>query len=198
MSGTNSGIAWAEGGSGDRGRPSSSDLDRAIVLLKAGSHSCVLCHGEDTLTSDARGIAPLIDWLVAGVTLDGYSAADRVVGRAAALLYAKLDVARVYALVGTQSAQEILITHGIECVMEQVVPRMLNRDHTAGCPMEAAVEGIDDPTIAATRLIESVSAMRARMAEPNGTSKLSCLASRVWEAPSTRRFGRRRPCGRRT
>jgi hypothetical protein len=41
---------------------------------------------------------------------------------------------------------------------------MLNRDHTAACPMEATVEGIDDPDVAVPRLIEAVSAMRARMA----------------------------------
>jgi hypothetical protein len=138
------------------------DLRRATQLLAAGSDSCVLCRGEDTLVSGQRGVAPLVDWLADGVDLRGFSAADRVVGRAAALLYAVAGVVAVHADLASQPGLAVLAAHGIHCQADTTVPGILNRNRTGPCPMETAVAGIDQPKIAADRLQAALRGLRGQ------------------------------------
>jgi len=136
------------------------DVDRAAALLVSGGHTCVLCRGDETLTSDAHGPAPLVDWLSAGVNLAGFSAADRVVGRAAALLYAAGDVVAVHAVLASEPASVVLAAHGIALSAEQTVPAILNRNRTGSCPMEVAVAGTNDPSLAVPLLRAAIESMR--------------------------------------
>lgn len=71
------------------------DLERAIAHLPG--HTLVLCRGEDTLISDKRGVAPMVDFWQEGRDLRGYSAADRIVGRAAAMLFIRAGIGALYA-----------------------------------------------------------------------------------------------------
>ena len=66
------------------------DLQRAERALAEGGHTLVLVKGERVITSNQRGVAPLLALIDTDVT--GFSAADKVVGKAAALLYVKLGV----------------------------------------------------------------------------------------------------------
>ena len=72
------------------------DLDQAKILLEQGGYTCVLCHGEVTLTTELRGVRPLVRWLESGRNLAGFSAADRVVGKATAYLYVLLGIGRAH------------------------------------------------------------------------------------------------------
>lgn len=137
-----------------------SDLSRALGLLESGGHTCVLCRGSETLTGDAHGVAPLVDWLSEGVDLAGFSAADRVVGRAAALLYVAAGVTAVHALVASEPGLAVLAAHGVEGHASTVVGAILDRTRTASCPMEAAVAGIDDPQQAVRILRAAVDSLR--------------------------------------
>ena len=134
------------------------DLSCALERLRSGGHTCVVCRGETVYTSDARGVAPLLDWLDRGMRLDGFSAADKVVGRGAAFVYVLLGVRRVHALVMSQMAREVLEAHGIEASWDSCPPRILNRDRTGFCPIETAVEGITEPQ-------KALEAIRARLAQ---------------------------------
>lgn len=122
-----------------------SDMDRARALLDGGEYTCVLCCGERTYTAVARGVAPLLDWLEIGADMSGFVAADRVVGKAAALLYVLLHVKAVYAPVMSAAAETTLRTHGIETAWDTLVPAIRNRLNTGLCPMEQTVADIDDP-----------------------------------------------------
>jgi len=140
--------------------PTPDDLRRAVALLESGGHTCVLCCGAAVLASDAHGVAPLLGWLADGVELAGFAAADRVVGRAAALLYARAGVTRVHAVLASEPGLAVLAAHGIQADAERVVPAILNRPRTASCPMEAAVADIDDPHAAEPALRAAVTAMQ--------------------------------------
>ena len=85
-----------------------SDLNKAKALLAAGGYTCVLCRGDEIHTATARGVKPLVDWLDSGLDLRGFSAADKVVGRATAFLYVLLGVREVHALVMSAPAKEAL------------------------------------------------------------------------------------------
>lgn len=120
------------------------DLTKARQLLHTGKYTCVLCRGQSTLTSTARGVRPLVEFLHRG-TLEGYSAADKVVGKATAFLYVLLGVCAVYTPVVSKPAFEVLRSHNIEIICDSIVPAIFNRDRSGFCPMESAVQHIHDP-----------------------------------------------------
>lgn len=119
---------------------------QARRLLETGSYTCVLCRGDLVLTDTRRGIRPLLDLLEMTDSWNGYSAADKVVGKAAAYLYHLLGVDAVYAQVISQPAADVLQRYGIPLEYSSLVDAIRNRDGTGFCPMETAVWDIDDPT----------------------------------------------------
>lgn len=121
------------------------DLKRAKEELRAEGHSCVLRHGDAVFTSDARGIAPLMEWIGRGLALNGFSAADKIVGKATALLFVHMGITAVYASVMSEAALEALKRHNVEAVYGTLVSAIINREGTGQCPMELAVANIDEP-----------------------------------------------------
>ena len=123
-----------------------SDLENAKQILLEGGYTCVLCRGKEIYTATARGVRPLVDWLDSGLDLRGFSAADKVVGRATAFLYVLLGVRTVHALVMSTPAKEALEAGGIPAFCEQEVAGIINRRGDGPCPFEEAVLGITDPS----------------------------------------------------
>ena len=136
------------------------DLEKAISLL-GEEYTCVLCRGEEVLTTVARGVRPLLQWLDGGVE-PGFSAADRVVGRGAAFLYRLLGVKAVYARVMSEPAVRVLEEGGIAALPERVVPGIINRTGDGPCPFEAAVLQIADPEEALGAIREKMAALALR------------------------------------
>lgn len=121
------------------------DMERAIEKLEGGQYTCVLCRGDVMYTSTERGVKPLLGWLDGGVDLKGFSAADKVVGKAAAFLYVLLGVEEVYAHVMSKSAMEVLKEGGIRSQCDLAAQYIINRKGTGRCPMEEAVSEISVP-----------------------------------------------------
>ena len=124
------------------------DLNNARLRLTAGNYTCVLCKENIYYTSTRRGVAPLLQWLEEGLPLDGFSAADKVVGRAAALLYRLLGVRELYAAVISRGALEVLNQGGIAVCYDTLTDGIINRAGNGPCPMEAATRDITDPALA--------------------------------------------------
>ncbi|MBQ8683825.1 MAG: DUF1893 domain-containing protein [Clostridia bacterium] len=134
------------------------DLMRAKARLAETNSTCVLCRGEDEVTSQRRGVAPLLGFLDEHLPLTGFSAADRVVGKAAAFLYIRLGVTAVYAPVMSRPAFDTLTTHGVPAFYDTLTEAIINRTGDGHCPMETAVWEITDPA-------EAETAIRERLAE---------------------------------
>lgn len=134
------------------------DLNKARSLLDTGSYTCAVCRGEAIHTATERGVKPLLSWLDAGLDLTGFSAADRVVGRATAFLYCLLGVKEVYANVMSHPAAEVLRSHGIAAEAGKLVDGIINRKGTGPCPFEAAVMDITDAN-------EALAAIRKKMVQ---------------------------------
>ena len=130
--------------------------------------------GDDTLvayladgsewTSRARGVKPLFDALDGSP--DKFAKArcyDRIVGRAAAFLYAKIGVGEVVAPVAAKGAAAILARHGIRARFGTEIPGIRNRANDGPCPMEHSVRDIADDQVDA-----AVSALRAVVAKLRG------------------------------
>ena len=144
-----------------------SDLARAIAALAADATlGCVACRicGDGTtvtLTGSGRGVRPLLQWLADGVRLDGFAAADRVVGKGAALLYARLGAAAVHACTMSETGRDALVAHGIAASCDVLVPTILNRAGDGMCPIERSVAGIDDPDGAEPAIRAAVAVLMA-------------------------------------
>lgn len=126
--------------------------------IEGGASLVVARGGEIVAVERGRGITPLLKALDAGL-LEGSSAMDRVIGRAAAAICAAGRVAEVFTPLAAEGAAEVLARRGATLEAERVVATILNRDGTDSCPMEKAVRGLDDPE----EMVEAVRRTLERM-----------------------------------
>ncbi len=117
------------------------DIEKAVSCLPG--HTLALCKNGEVILSDKRGVAPMADFLQEGCVLEGWSAADRIVGRAAAMLFIKAGVCAVHAQTLSVGGKELLEKHGVIVSWGQLTQQIINRDKTGPCPMEAAVAGLE-------------------------------------------------------
>jgi hypothetical protein len=120
------------------------DLQKAKSLLN-GDVTCALCKGERVYLAKERGVKPLLAWIDSGEDFSSFAAADKVVGKAAAFLYALMKVDCVYAKIISTPALQTLNAFGIKVEYGQEVPAIRNRANTGFCPMETAVWNVDEP-----------------------------------------------------
>ena len=138
------------------------NAQRAKALLESGGHTLALVKEEKTLFSDLRGVAPMVELIGAGKDLAGFSAADRVVGKAAALLFALAGIEEVYAEVMSRPAALFLKEAGVRAEYGALVEGIINRAGDGPCPMERAVLGISDPALGLEAILKKQAELRAR------------------------------------
>lgn len=155
----------------------SADLERAKRLLSSGGYSCALVRGEVEYSSALKGVSPMLQFLSSGADLRGFSAADKIVGRAAAMLFILAGAKEVYADVMGAQAVDLLAAHGIEASCGELVEEVLNREGTGPCPMEEAVRGIDEPIRALAALVSALERLRARRREAGMVASLAFRSS---------------------
>lgn len=132
------------------------NLEKAKMLLEQTGSTCVLCSDEIILTDKRRGVRPLLDLLECNTSVAGFSAADKVVGKAAAFLYCLLGIKCLYAPVISQPALAVLQQARIDTEYEQLVPAIRNRTGDGFCPMESAVLNITDASEALLAIQEAL------------------------------------------
>ena len=138
------------------------DLNMARSILEQDGCTCVLCNGETVYKSHRRGVAPLMGWLESGTDLKGFSAADKVVGKATAFLYCLLGVKEVYTRVMSEAAAKVLEQQGIPFRYEQLVPAIQNRAGDGLCPMEMATREISDPADAPAAIQQALANLTSK------------------------------------
>ena len=121
------------------------DLQIAKEHLQKGGYTCVLCLDGQIATSTYRGVKPLLSWLENPALGKGFSAADKVVGKATAYLYILLGAKAVHAGVMSKSALQVLKGGDIAASYDTLVPYIVNRTGDGMCPMEAATLDVATP-----------------------------------------------------
>lgn len=134
------------------------DLERAKINLN--SHSICLCKNLTCLYSDLKGIAPILDFIDKGIDLKGYSVADKFVGKAAAILFAKAGIKEVFARIISIEATRILVKFNISFEYETLTEKIISHDGVSICPMEKLVMNIDDPNEGYLLLKEKLEALK--------------------------------------
>lgn len=137
------------------------DLEKAKVIFAQGDYTCVLCKTDTVYTATERGLKPLLSHINNGTVLRDFCAADRIVGKAAALLYALLGVSTVYAPIMSEAGIDTLRRNGITPLYDTAVKEIRNRTDTGLCPMEEAVQDITDPNEGLLAIKEKISRMMA-------------------------------------
>ena len=144
---------------------SAADLDLARALLIANKDAtCVAVRGEEIHVITESGVKPLLKmtWISSPRTeihsLKGFSVADKVVGKAPALLYAVLGPNAVFSPVMSWTGRAVLLAAGIATSYDQLVPHIQNRAKTGQCPMDASVQDVFDP-------YEAVGVLESRAAQ---------------------------------
>jgi len=136
------------------------DLEQAIKILEQTNSTCVLCLGGQVQKSDRRGVAPLLALVDTGTDVRGFSAADRVVGKATAFLYCLLGVKAVHARVMSQPAAQVLAKAGIIATWDTLVDGIQNRRKDGPCPMEHATRDCTTPEQALTAIRQTLAQLQ--------------------------------------
>ena len=136
--------------------------DLEIAKNSLCGHTICLCKNGQCLTSQKRGIAPMMEFISAGTDLCGYSVADLIVGKAVAMLFVKCGIVKVYAKTLSQSGKQFLEKYNVECQYENLVEKIINRQGTDICPMEKTVANCCDVNEAYQLLTNKLAELRAQ------------------------------------
>lgn len=119
------------------------DIENAKNIYFDVNYSCVLCRGNAVLKSRESGIKYIFELCSDRNSYEGFSAADKIVGKAAAMLYAKMGVKNVYAHVLSKEGRRALEKYGITYSCDIFCDEIINRKGDDICPMEKAVKPAD-------------------------------------------------------
>ena len=116
-------------------------------ILLSGNHTIVVKKDDKVFTSSDRGVKPLLHLLEDEKGfLDGASVADKVIGKAAALLMVLGGIKEVHTNVISEPAVEVFEKHHIPYFYEEKVKRIINRKGDGLCPMETLCMDVEEPS----------------------------------------------------
>lgn len=136
------------------------DLQKARSILESGNHTCVLCKGDAVYISDKSGIAPMVGFISESVDLKGFSVADKIVGKAAAMLFTFAGIKSAYGEVMSREGFEFLQANRIEVSYSVLTDKIINRAGTDICPMEKTVKNISSPDDAFSAIKETIKKLK--------------------------------------
>ena len=135
-------------------------LEQAKSLLITTKSTILVVSNGEVFTSQERGVKPLLHLLTEKKGfLKGASVADKVIGKAAALLMALGEIKEVHTLIISEPALQVFENHKIKYFYDKKVDRIVNRTGDGLCPMESLCLDIDDPQEALAKIIEKLSKM---------------------------------------
>ena len=122
------------------------EIEELKKLLSDNDYTCVIKKGDTIITSTERGIKPVITMLKGNINaLKGAVVCDKVIGRAAALLFVYGGISAVHTMVISKTALEVFEKNNISVTYDKLVNRIQNRTKTGLCPMETLAMDITSP-----------------------------------------------------
>ena len=135
------------------------DIEKAKAKL-VGNTTCVLVKEDKIILSQEKGIAPILNLLNAGENLENFTLADRIVGKAVALLVVYAKIREVYAEVLSEKGKAVLIKYNVKFSYKTLTEKIINRKGNDICPMEKTVDNIEDATLAYHALKKKVEELK--------------------------------------
>lgn len=120
------------------------DIETAKATLIRSNCSLALAKDGKTYEYNGRGISPLIAIIDSEADFCGFSAADKIIGKAAALLLCKIGVVAFYGQTMSVKAVAIAKKYGVDYSYGTLADKISNARGDSECPMEKAVSECDD------------------------------------------------------
>ncbi|MCW4030994.1 MAG: DUF1893 domain-containing protein [Candidatus Bathyarchaeota archaeon] len=123
------------------------DLDIAKTQFhKKGLTLTIVKKGNVLFETASHGISGFLYAIKQfGSGLQGASVADRVVGKANALLCVYAGISEVYAEILSKKANAVFKENRIPCEWKELANNILNSNRSSICPFEKAVADISNP-----------------------------------------------------
>lgn len=139
------------------------DLELAKQVLAVGGYAFVLVkNGQLLATGTHKGAGELLDAVTElGGSVRGAALADKVVGKAVAMVAVYAGLSAVWTPLGSEAATQVMREHGVPFEMEQTVPLIRNNRDDGPCPMERLTMPFEMPAAAVSALREFVAERRA-------------------------------------
>lgn len=141
------------------------DLELAKQVYHGGQYTFVLVRaGQVAATGTRDGIGELLEVVARrGASLRGASLADKIVGKAVAMIAVYAGITEIYTPLVSEPAEQVLREFGIALAADRRVPLIRNKRNDGLCPMEQLTLPLTNPTAAVAALQEFVAAKRQRV-----------------------------------
>ena len=139
-----------------------SNLEIAKQTLKKKNLTLAIAkNGKIIFQSNSHGVVSLFEAIEQlGSNLEGAAVADRIVGKAVALLCVYSRVNAVFASTLSLEGKNTLKRNGIKYQYEALVPKILDRTRKDICPFERLSLNLENPTEAYFKLKEFAEKLR--------------------------------------
>ncbi|MBO7530158.1 MAG: DUF1893 domain-containing protein [Bacteroidales bacterium] len=135
-------------------------LEQAKSILHTSASTIAVVSNGEVFTSQERGVKPLLYLLSEKKGfLKGASVADKVIGKAAALLMVLGEIKEVHTFIISEPAIKVFEKYNIPCFYDKKVDRIVNRTGDGLCPMETLCLDVEEPKEAFTKIKEKISKM---------------------------------------
>ncbi|MEF9941186.1 MAG: DUF1893 domain-containing protein [Lachnospiraceae bacterium] len=133
------------------------DYRKAMSEFATNEYSFVAIRGEQQYTATGVGVKPIMEQMRKNRKIfQGYAVADKIIGKAAALLLVLSGVKFVYGEVMSQAAKTVLCQNQVVYECGQTVDYIENRTHTGMCPLEISVQETENPEEAFNLIEETI------------------------------------------
>jgi len=142
-------------------------VELANSILEDNQSTCVILKGDKIIyTSSFIGVKPLLVFMKESKGYDPSELilVDKVIGKAALLLAAKIGIPEIYTPVTSLAALAAAKEHNISLNAADVVPFIENRDKTGMCPIEMSVRNTSDLDEAFLNISETIKVLMAAKA----------------------------------
>lgn len=136
-------------------------MNKALEIFNEGGYTFVAVKDNEIRTSVLRGVAPIIELIdTEPQFLCGATVADKVIGKAAAMLLFAYGVKEVYTPLVSEKALEYSKNKSIKIAYDEKTECIINRNKTDMCPMEKCVLNVNDEKEAETLIRNTIKELR--------------------------------------
>ncbi len=136
------------------------NFDRAKQIITGSDVVFAYVCGHEEIVSSAKGIGFVASLCDEKRDLSRGVVADKIVGKAAAMLFVLLGVKVVYAEVLSMGGKAVFERYGVEFSYGVLTESIQNRKGDGLCPMENAVKNTDKPKEAHRAVNEALAHLR--------------------------------------
>ncbi len=138
------------------------NLNIAKDLLINKGLSFVGVSVKDVITDTKIGVAPLVHLLKNGKSLSDFSVADKVIGKAGAMLMVLLEVKEAFGVVMSESGMEVFEKYNIPYSYQYKVEYIKSRDNLGVCPLENCVKSVSDLEVGYKNILATIDILMAK------------------------------------